>query len=113
MLTIPAAGHDRVTIHVYRDEDERRGLRAAEKPIVVVLEEDATEVEEVIVTGYQEIKKERMTGSVEVVTSKDIANKGYTSVEDVLKGQMAGVAVMNLSEGREPRLESGFGVSIP
>ena len=37
-----------------------------------------------------EIKKERMTGSVEVVTSKDIVNKGYTSVEDVLKGQMAG-----------------------
>lgn len=71
--------------------------RAQAKPIVVVLEESATEVDEVIVTGYQEIKKERMTGSVEVVTSKDIANKGYTSVEDVLKGQMAGVAVMNLS----------------
>lgn len=49
-----------------------------------------------MVTGYQEIKKTRMTGSVEVVTSKDIANKGYTSIEDVLKGQMAGVAVMNL-----------------
>ena len=68
-----------------------------DKPIVVVMEEDVSEMDEVVVTGYQEIKKERMTGSVEVVTSKDIANKGYTSVEDVLKGQMAGVAVMNLS----------------
>ena len=68
-----------------------------EKPIVVILEDDVTEMDEVVVTGYQEIKKTRMTGSVEVVTSKDIANKGYTSIEDVLKGQMAGVAVMNLS----------------
>ncbi len=68
-----------------------------DKPLVVVLEESSTEMDEVVVTGYQEIKKERMTGSVEVVTSKDIANKGYTSVEDVLKGQMAGVAVMNIS----------------
>ena len=68
-----------------------------EKPIVVILEDNVTEMDEVVVTGYQEIKKTRMTGSVEVVTSKDIANKGYTSIEDVLKGQMAGVAVMNLS----------------
>ena len=68
-----------------------------EKPIVVILEDDVTEMDDVVVTGYQEIKKTRMTGSVEVVTSKDIANKGYTSIEDVLKGQMAGVAVMNLS----------------
>ena len=29
MLTIPGAGHDRVTIHVYRDEDERRCLPGA------------------------------------------------------------------------------------
>ena len=67
------------------------------KSIIVILEDDMTEMDEVVVTGYQEIKKARMTGSVEVVTSKDIANKGYTSVTDVLKGQLAGVAAMNLS----------------
>ena len=67
------------------------------KPIVVVMEEDVNEMEEVVVTGYQEIKKERMTGAVETVTSKDIVNKGYTSVEEVLKGQLAGVTTMSLS----------------
>ena len=46
------------------------------KSIIVILEDDMTEMDEVVVTGYQEIKKARMTGSVEVVTSKDIANKG-------------------------------------
>lgn len=67
------------------------------KPIVVVMEEDVNEMEEVVVTGYQEIKKTRMTGAVEVVTSKDIVNKGYTSVEEVLKGTLAGVTTMSIS----------------
>ena len=97
MLTIPAQDTIVLRFTFIGMKTKDVVYRAQEKPIVVVLEESATEVEEVIVTGYQEIKKERMTGSVEVVTSKDIANKGYTSVEDVLKGQMAGVAVMNLS----------------
>ena len=48
----------------------------------VDMEEDVAEMEEVVVTGYQEIKKTRMTGAVEVVTAKDIANKGFTSIED-------------------------------
>lgn len=67
------------------------------KPIVVVMEEDVNEMEEVVVTGYQEIKKERMTGSTETITSKDIMNKGYTSVEEILKGTMAGVTTMSIS----------------
>ena len=42
-------------------------------------------------------KKERMTGSTETITSKDIMNKGYTSVEEILKGTMAGVSTMSIS----------------
>ena len=63
----------------------------------VDMEEDIAEMEEVVVTGYQEIKKTRMTGAVEVVTAKDIANKGFTSIEDVLKGTLAGVTTMSIT----------------
>ena len=38
-----------------------------------------------------------MTGAVEVVTAKDIANKGFTSIEDVLKGTLAGVTTMSIT----------------
>ena len=68
-----------------------------EKPIVVILEEDITQVEEVVVTGYQTINKTRMTGAVEVVTAKEIANKGYVSVGEVLRGTLAGVNTRNTS----------------
>ena len=63
----------------------------------VVMKENTSEMDEVIVTGYQTIEKTRMTGSVEVMTAKDIANKGYTNVQDILKGQLAGVTTMSIS----------------
>lgn len=65
--------------------------------LILIMEKSAVEIDEVIVTGYQEISKTRMTGSVETITSKDISNKGYTSVSDILKGQMAGVSTMSVS----------------
>lgn len=71
--------------------------RYQERPIVVVMEDDAMEMKEVVVTGYQTINKTRMTGAVEVVTSKDIANKGFTSVGEVLRGTLPGVTTRNTS----------------
>ena len=38
-----------------------------------------------------------MTGAVEVVTAREIAGKGYTSIDEVLRGTLAGVSVMNVS----------------
>lgn len=53
-----------------------------------------------------------MTGAVEVVTAKDIANKGFTSIEDVLKGTLAGVTTMSITAVREHKLRFVSGVSI-
>lgn len=53
--------------------------------------------DEVVITGYQTIKETRMTGSTETIKARDIANKGYTKIEDILKGQLSGVATMSLS----------------
>ncbi len=65
--------------------------------IDIVLKYDSEALGEVVVTGYQEIKKTRMTGAVVTVTAADIVNKGITSVEDALKGQLVGVSSMNTS----------------
>lgn len=69
----------------------------ANDTLQITLKENVAEVEEVVVTGYQTINKTRMTGAVEVVTAKDIANKGYVSVGDVLRGSLAGVSTRNTS----------------
>ena len=64
----------------------------------LVMHEDATALEEVTVTtGYQTIERKRMTGAVDVITAREIENKGYASVGDVLRGAMAGVSTRNIS----------------
>lgn len=65
--------------------------------IDIIMLEDGGALEELIVTGYQQIKKTRMTGAVEVLKAADIENKGYISVEDALKGTLAGVSTMSIS----------------
>ena len=47
-----------------------------EEMLQVVLNDNVAEMDEVVVTGYQTVKKTRMTGAVEVITAKEIANKG-------------------------------------
>lgn len=68
-----------------------------EKFLEVVLEEDAALMEEVVVTGYQTIKKTRMTGATEVLTAADIADRGFTSVDQVLRGELAGVSALSIT----------------
>ena len=59
--------------------------------ITVVMEEDAAELDEVVVTGMEVIKKDYMTGSASVITAKDLKMQGITSVDRVLEGTIAGL----------------------
>lgn len=61
----------------------------------VVLEENAQEMDEVVVTGYQVIKRSSMTGSVSTVKGDDLLLNGTQSLEQALQGQLPGVVVMN------------------
>lgn len=71
----------------------------------VVLTENVTMLEEATVTtGYQTINKTRLTGAVETVTAREISNKGFASVGDILRGAMSGVS---------SRLTSGKPGAIP
>ena len=74
-------------------------LTAKKNDYHIVLLDNASNMEEVVVTGYQSISKQNMTGAVESITSKDITDKGFTSVGDVLRGQLAGVST-RLTSGK-------------
>ena len=54
-------------------------------------------LEEIVVIGYGSVRKSDLTGSVSAVSEKDF-NKGvYTSPEQLIQGQAAGVQVINNS----------------
>ncbi|MEO7992084.1 MAG: TonB-dependent receptor [Chryseolinea sp.] len=59
--------------------------------INVTLEEDATDLEEVVVIGYGVQKKSVATASVSVVNAKDLQGFGTARVDQMLQGQVAGV----------------------
>ncbi len=73
----------------------------------IVLKENVEMLEEVTVTtGYQTINKTRMTGAVETVTARDISNKGFASIGDILRGAMSGVSSRLVSgkPGAQPEI---------
>ena len=68
-------------------------LKASEVPQTIVLEEDASLLDEVVVIGYGTVKKSDMTGSVSAVKA-DQLNKGVVvTPADLLKGKAAGIVV--------------------
>ena len=63
--------------------------------ITVTLQERASALEEIVVTGYTTQKKKDITGSVAVVNVSDAKKIPATSSEQLLQGQAAGVTVIN------------------
>ena len=66
-----------------------------ESTLNIALEEDAAQLDEVVVIGYGSVKKEDATGSVSLVTDEDF-NKGViVSTDQLINGKVAGVRITN------------------
>ena len=70
--------------------------------IVVQLDEDTSQLDEVVVVGYGSKKKVNLTGAVSTVTSETIANRPITSAATALQGTTSGVFV-NQNSGQPGR----------
>ena len=68
------------------------------KPMSIVLQEDTKVLDEVVVVGYQEVKKKDLTGSVAKADMKELLNTPVGSFDQTLGGRIAGVNVSS-SEG--------------
>ena len=65
-------------------------------PVKVVLEEESTLLEETVVVGYGEQKKESVVGAISQITTEDIINSGTTNITTALTGKLSGVTtIMN------------------
>ncbi|WP_452232384.1 SusC/RagA family TonB-linked outer membrane protein [Lacinutrix sp. MEBiC02595] len=71
-----------------------------QQTINVNLVEDPSSLDEVVVIGYGSVKKKDLTGSVEVITSKDFNKGSIQSAEQLLRGKAAGVRIT--SSGGQP-----------
>ncbi|NEM97841.1 SusC/RagA family TonB-linked outer membrane protein [Pontibacter burrus] len=80
----------------------------------IVLEENANELSEIVVTGYQDIDKRLFTGSSATLQASEVKTEGIVDVSRMLEGRVAGVSVQNVSGtfGAAPKVRVRGATSI-
>jgi len=63
--------------------------------VAVTLDEDVSQLSEVVVTGYSSQRKKDITGAVAVVSAKELTALPAASVTQMLQGRASGVTVGN------------------
>lgn len=79
---------------------------ASTEPMRIVLKADVKSLDDVVITGYQQIKKESLTGSVTKIKAADIKVASMGTLDKMLQGQVAGVSVETASAvfGTAPKI---------
>jgi TonB-linked SusC/RagA family outer membrane protein len=72
-------------------------LNANTTVLNIQLVEAENKMQEVVVTGYQNVDRKLFTGAVGKVNAKDAERNGIPDVSRMLEGQVAGVTVQNVS----------------
>lgn len=86
-------GQTATLVFSYVGKKEVKIEATAGKAIKVVMEDDAELLDDVIVTGYQTISKERATGAYSIVKAADLEEKPTANISSMLNGLVPGLAV--------------------
>lgn len=105
-ISVPEGGTLRFTYIGYEPQTvkieygDRFGLRFVYD---VTLKEQATDIGQVVVTGFAKTEIRKSTGSVAVIEGKDLKTSPLEGVDKLLQGKLAGVSVQSVS-GRPEKL---------
>jgi len=78
----------------------------SQQTVNITLEEDASQLDEVVVVGYGTQKKSTLTGSISKVTNETLDQIAVSRVDDALIGQVSGVNIQatNAEAGGAPTI---------
>ncbi len=104
-LTVPA-GKEVVTVSFIGYTEWEGAVTKTQTRLDVKLAKSSTKIEEVVVTGMADVKKETFTGSSVKIKADDVLIAGVSDVSRMLEGQVAGVSVQNVSStfGSAPKV---------
>jgi TonB-linked SusC/RagA family outer membrane protein len=98
ILALPADGK-RHTLQISHTGYSSLSVPAVgDAPLTIRLKKEAKELEDVVVIGYQSVRRKDLLASVSSVTSKQLKDIPLNSAEESLAGRLAGVQVTG-SEG--------------
>lgn len=109
-LSLPAAAKTLVVSYIGMKTQE-----VAVKPVLkIVLETDAQQLDEVVVTGMMKMDKRLFTGATDKLDAAKTKLDGITDVSRALEGRSAGVSVQNVSGtfGTAPKIRVRGATSI-
>ncbi|MFR7877397.1 MAG: hypothetical protein ACLU4J_13960 [Butyricimonas paravirosa] len=75
---------------------------------VITMEEDLLEMDEVVVTGYQNLKKSQVAGSVSVIDAAKVRLGGVPSIENMLQGRYWYELIINSEIRLQPSSNSWY-----
>ena len=67
----------------------------------IVMTRSDNMMDEVVVTGYQNIKRENATGSYQILSSEDLDRRSVTNLSDKLEGSMPGLVKNTKSDSKD------------
>lgn len=81
-------------------------LVESDAPVTVVMKEMVNEMEEVVITGFQVLKKRESTSSIVSLKAEDIIEPVGSSLDQMLQGKVPGMSVMQMTStvGAAPKI---------
>ncbi len=109
--TLNNVADDAVLVFSYLGFKTQTISYSGQNALDVSLEEDAAELDAVVVVGYGTVKKEDATGSVSVITPKEFNKGAVVAADQLIQGKVSGIQVINgggsPGEGAQIRIRSG------
>ncbi len=68
-------------------------VKPSQQEVVITMEDDAQNMDEIVVVGYGTQKKTSLTGSVEIIKREDLLSLPTANLDEALYGQVAGLSV--------------------
>ena len=101
-----------ITVSFIGMHDYKGSIKATS--LKIVLQSNSRMIDEVVVTGYQNIRNRVYTGAATAVKMTDIKLEGIGDVSRMLEGRVPGLSIQNISGtfGAAPRINIRGGASI-
>ncbi|WP_109097514.1 TonB-dependent receptor [Aquimarina sp. AU58] len=91
--TINNVNNEDIIVFSYVGFIPQEMVYSGQATIAITLEEDAAELEQVVLIGYGATRKKDLTGSVALVTSEDFNTGNNVTPENLFNGRVAGVSI--------------------
>lgn len=100
---------------LYRYENTERLLKGTTSFIKIQMEAETSELDQVVITGYTQTTFKKMTGSVGVITADQLKDQAQPTVDALMQGKIAGVAVSAVTgqPGSTQKYESEVPIQSP